>query len=45
VTAWDGCDDDTAVELWSQPGGVHIPPWTSTFAQQVIDWLVAHPKG
>jgi polyhydroxybutyrate depolymerase len=44
VAEWTGCDDDVAVELWTQPGGVHIPPWSDTFAQQVIDWLVAHPN-
>jgi polyhydroxybutyrate depolymerase len=45
VTSWtEGCEGGVAVELWDQPGGVHIPAWSSTFAEQVIDWLVAHPK-
>ena len=45
VTSYsDGCDAGGHAELWTQPDGVHIPPWSDTFAQQVIDWLQAHPK-
>lgn len=45
VTSYsDGCKPGGHAELWSQPEGVHIPPWSETFSQQVIDWLQAHPK-
>ncbi len=45
VTSYSkGCRPGGHAELWTQPGGVHIPPWSATFSQQLIDWLVAHPK-
>ena len=45
VTAYGGCEDGTAVELWDQPRGVHIPSFTDDFSEQVVAWLQAHPKG
>lgn len=45
VTSYsEGCESGGRSELWSQPEGVHVPAWSDTFAQQVIDWLQAHPK-
>lgn len=44
VTAHSDCDDGTAVELWTQPDGVHIPPFTDDFSTQLLTWLDAHPK-
>jgi polyhydroxybutyrate depolymerase len=45
VTQFEGCADDTSVELWTQPDGVHIPRWDDAFIGEVLDWLLAHPKG
>ena len=45
VTSYSkGCDKGGHAELWTQPQGVHIPVWTSTFSDQVVAWLLAHPK-
>lgn len=39
-----GCKSGTATELWTIPGGIHIPAFTSDFAPAAIDFLYAHPK-
>lgn len=39
-----GCDPHGAAELWTVPGGSHIPALSDTFAEQVVEWLFAHPK-
>ena len=39
-----GCAPGGHAELWTQPGGVHIPTWSPTFKEQIIDFLLAHPK-
>ena len=39
-----GCHPNGHAELWTQPGGVHIPPLGPTFADQVVTFLLAHPK-
>lgn len=45
ATTYDtGCDAGSAVELWTQPQGVHIPRWTPSFKTQIVEWLLAHPK-
>jgi polyhydroxybutyrate depolymerase len=44
VTQYEGCPPDGAAELWTIPGGTHIPELSSTFTAQVIDFLLAHPK-
>jgi polyhydroxybutyrate depolymerase len=33
-----------SVELWTIEGGSHGPALDSSFALQVMDWLLAHPK-
>jgi polyhydroxybutyrate depolymerase len=38
------CRNDTTVELWTQPDGVHIPALDPTFSTQVVAFLLAHPK-
>lgn len=45
VAAYSGCEDGTAVELWTQPDGVHVPELSDTFTAQVVDFLLAHAKG
>ncbi len=44
VTAYAGCAKQSAVQLWTQPGGPHIPLWSATFDDQVLNFLLAHPK-
>ena len=45
VTAYTtDCEPGGAAELWTQPGGNHIPIWSPTFATQVVEWLLDHPK-
>ena len=39
-----GCKLNGDVELWTQPGGVHIPPFSPTFAEQIVTFLLDHPK-
>ncbi|MCU1457263.1 MAG: uncharacterized protein JWL73_1355 [Actinomycetia bacterium] len=44
VNAFDDCLDGSAVELWTQPDGPHIPIWSATFDDQILAFLMAHPK-
>jgi polyhydroxybutyrate depolymerase len=44
VLAYGGCKGGAAVELWSIPGGTHIPALSDDFRFGVIDFLLAHPK-
>lgn len=44
ITAYAGCKDGTAVQLWAIQGGVHSPALTPAFASSVIDFFLAHPK-
>lgn len=45
VTAYSsGCKPGGHAELWTQPNGVHIPPFDPTFPEQVVSFLLAHPK-
>jgi polyhydroxybutyrate depolymerase len=45
VTAFDrGCRPNGVAELWTQPDGPHIPPFTATFPEQAVSFLLAHPK-
>ena len=39
-----GCDDDAIAELWTIPNGGHVPTLSSTFAEQVVDWLLARSR-
>ena len=38
------CRDGATVELWTQPEGVHIPPFLPTFPESVVSFLLSHPK-
>ena len=45
VTAYStGCKTNGHAELWTQQGGVHIPKLSPTFGDQVVAYLMAHPK-
>jgi len=44
ITAYSGCKDGTAVQLWAIQGGVHTPALTPAFASSVIDFFLSHPK-
>ncbi len=39
-----GCDGHAIAELWTQAHGVHIPPFSASFADQIVSFLLAHPK-
>ena len=38
------CQPGGSAELWTIPAGAHSPILSDTFAEQVIEWLLAHPK-
>ena len=38
------CDPGGHVELWTIPNGGHGPDLSATFAELVVDFLLAHPK-
>jgi len=44
VTRWTGCRPGGAVELWTIPGGSHVPAISGAFGAAVLDFLEAHPK-
>jgi polyhydroxybutyrate depolymerase len=44
VKRWTGCKPGGAVELWTIPGGGHVPAISSAFGAAVLDFLEAHPK-
>ena len=44
VKRWTGCKPGGAVELWTIPGGGHVPTISSAFGGAVLDFLEAHPK-
>jgi len=45
VTAYStGCAPNGHAELWTEEGGSHIPKLTPTFGEQVVAYLLAHPK-
>lgn len=44
VTVHGGCDPGGHAELWTVPGGEHIPGLAPDFSDQVLDFLLAHPK-
>jgi polyhydroxybutyrate depolymerase len=44
VKRWTGCKPGGAVELWTIPGGSHVPTISSSFGAAVLDFLQAHPK-
>jgi polyhydroxybutyrate depolymerase len=44
VKRWTGCKPGGAVELWTIPGGGHVPTISSAFGDAVLDFLEAHRK-
>ncbi len=44
VAEWSGCKSGAAVQLWTIPGGGHVPVISTSFADSVLDFLVDHPK-
>jgi polyhydroxybutyrate depolymerase len=44
VLAYSDCRGNGHAELWTQPRGSHIPAFTAAFREQVVDFLLAHPK-
>ena len=39
-----GCKGNADVELWTIPGGMHVPGLSKTFLPDVVGFLLAHPK-
>lgn len=39
-----GCKDGGSAELWTIADGGHVPVYSSTYGEQVVEWLLAHPK-
>ena len=39
-----GCKAGGSSELWTIAEGSHVPSFSDTFAEQVVEWLLAHPK-
>lgn len=39
-----GCRAGGSAELWTIEGGSHTPRLSDSFAQHVVEWLLAHPK-
>ena len=39
-----GCKAGGSSELWTIDGGSHVPNLSETFSEQVVEWLMAHPK-
>ena len=39
-----GCKAGGSSELWTIADGSHVSAFSDTFAEQVVEWLLAHPK-
>lgn len=39
-----GCKAGGSSELWTMAAGSHVPDFSDSFAEQVVEWLLAHPK-
>lgn len=39
-----GCKDGGSAELWTISDGAHSPVYSDTYGEQVVEWLLAHPK-
>jgi polyhydroxybutyrate depolymerase len=45
VLEWQaGCAPGIGLELWTIPGGQHIPAIASDYAERLVAWLLAHRK-
>lgn len=39
-----GCRSGGSAELWTISAGAHSPTFSASYAEQVVEWLYAHPK-
>lgn len=39
-----GCQDGGSAELWTISDGSHGPLYSESWAAQIVEWLLAHPK-
>ena len=39
-----GCRDGGSAELWTISDGGHNPMYSDTWGEQIVEWLLAHPK-
>ena len=44
IRASTACDAGGHAELWTIPGGGHAPDVSQSFAESVVEFLLAHPK-
>jgi polyhydroxybutyrate depolymerase len=44
VQSFGGCSAGYAAELWTIPGGAHIPALSDGYSDVLVDFLLAHPK-
>ena len=44
IEAWSRCRSGASVQLWTIPGGPHVPVISPSFAGVVMDFLAEHPK-
>jgi polyhydroxybutyrate depolymerase len=44
VARASGCEPGGHVELWTIPDGSHVPSVSGAFAEQLVDFLLDHPK-
>lgn len=44
VTAWSGCAQGSAVQLWTITDGTHQPDLSPDFTARVVDFLLTHPR-
>jgi polyhydroxybutyrate depolymerase len=40
-----GCESGATVESWTIIGGDHVPAISKTFTADIVDFLLAHPRG
>lgn len=39
-----GCSPGGSATLWTISDGAHSPVFSETYAEQIVEWLLAHPK-
>ena len=40
----ENCKNGSSSELWTINGGSHSPDISDSYSQQIVEWLLAHPK-
>ena len=42
---WSSCDRNTVVEQRTIERGGHMPPVTPDFSENILRWMIDHPRG